>query len=165
MSSFLQPYALWSAKLLCPWDSPGKNTGPGFQGLLQGIFLTRSWTHISCGSCIAGNFFTIEPLGEPVRNDMSLKNFFCQAFESSIHAFLLNTTCNHLPKMCCLLLSKLSFSLCSWPSSHIAIDSAITLMGLKSSRFLFLQFISFTAQSYNWRGKGVGIESLSVAKY
>ena len=28
------------AKLLCPWDSPGKNTGVGCHALLQGIFPT-----------------------------------------------------------------------------------------------------------------------------
>ena len=28
-------------KLLCPWDSPGKNTGVGSHSLLQGIFLTQ----------------------------------------------------------------------------------------------------------------------------
>ena len=27
--------------LLCPWDSPGKNTGVGCQAILQGIFLTQ----------------------------------------------------------------------------------------------------------------------------
>ena len=27
--------------LLCPWDSPGKNTGVGCNSLLQGIFLTQ----------------------------------------------------------------------------------------------------------------------------
>ena len=27
--------------LLCPWDSPGKNTGKGFHFLLQGILLTQ----------------------------------------------------------------------------------------------------------------------------
>ena len=27
MSDFLQPYRLWPSKLLCPWDSPGKNSG------------------------------------------------------------------------------------------------------------------------------------------
>ena len=32
----LQPRALWLARLLCPWDSPGKNTGGGCQFLLQG---------------------------------------------------------------------------------------------------------------------------------
>ena len=28
-------------RLLCPWDSPGKNTGVGCYALLQGIFLTQ----------------------------------------------------------------------------------------------------------------------------
>ena len=30
-----------SARLLCPWNSPGKNTGMGCHSLLQGIFLTQ----------------------------------------------------------------------------------------------------------------------------
>ena len=29
-----------SVTLLCPWNSPGKNTGVGSHSLLQGIFLT-----------------------------------------------------------------------------------------------------------------------------
>ena len=29
------------ARLLCPWDSPGKNTGVGGHSLLQVIFLTQ----------------------------------------------------------------------------------------------------------------------------
>ena len=37
----LQPYGLEPARLLCPWDSPGKNTGMGCHALLQGIFLTQ----------------------------------------------------------------------------------------------------------------------------
>ena len=34
---------LWTVatRLLCPWDSPGKNTGVGCHTLLQGIFLTQ----------------------------------------------------------------------------------------------------------------------------
>ena len=32
---------LWTARLLCPWDSPGKNTGMGCHALLQGIFPTQ----------------------------------------------------------------------------------------------------------------------------
>ena len=29
------------ARLLCPWDSPGKNTRVSYHALLQGIFLTQ----------------------------------------------------------------------------------------------------------------------------
>ena len=37
----LQPHGLQPTSLLCPWDSPGKNTGVGCHSLLQGIFLTQ----------------------------------------------------------------------------------------------------------------------------
>ena len=32
---------LWTARLLCPWNSPGKNIRVGCHALLQGIFLTQ----------------------------------------------------------------------------------------------------------------------------
>ena len=36
-------------RLLCPWGSPGKNTGAGCHFLLQGIFLTQGWNpHLLC---------------------------------------------------------------------------------------------------------------------
>ena len=38
VSSSLQ---LQPSRLLCPWNSPGKNTGVGSHSLLQGIFLTQ----------------------------------------------------------------------------------------------------------------------------
>ena len=41
VSNFLQPHGLQPTRLLCPWDSPGKNTGVGSRSLLQGISLTR----------------------------------------------------------------------------------------------------------------------------
>ena len=41
MSDSLQPHGLEPARLLCPWGSPGKNTGVGCHALLQGIFLTQ----------------------------------------------------------------------------------------------------------------------------
>ena len=41
MSDSLRPQGLERARLLCPWDSPGKNTEAGFHTLLQGIFLTQ----------------------------------------------------------------------------------------------------------------------------
>ena len=44
MFNCLWPCGLQSARLLCPWDSPAKNTGVGCQALLQGIFLTQRLT-------------------------------------------------------------------------------------------------------------------------
>ena len=41
VSDSVRPPGLWPARLLCPWDSPGKNTGGGCHFLLQGIFLTQ----------------------------------------------------------------------------------------------------------------------------
>ena len=35
------PYGLWPSRLLCPWDSPGKNTGIDCHVLLQRIFPTQ----------------------------------------------------------------------------------------------------------------------------
>ena len=39
--TLLRPHGLKPARLLCPWDFPGKNTGVGSPFLLQGIFLNQ----------------------------------------------------------------------------------------------------------------------------
>ena len=41
VSDSLRPHGLSPARLLCPWNSPGKNTGVGCHSLLQGIFPTQ----------------------------------------------------------------------------------------------------------------------------
>ena len=41
MSNSLQSHGLQPTRLLCPWDSLGKNTRVGCHALLQGIFLTQ----------------------------------------------------------------------------------------------------------------------------
>ena len=48
----LRPCGLQPARLLCPWDSPGKNIGVGCHALLLGIFPTRDRIHVSYVSCI-----------------------------------------------------------------------------------------------------------------
>ena len=40
-SDSLRPRGLQPTRLLCPWDSPGKNTAVGRHFLLQGVFLTQ----------------------------------------------------------------------------------------------------------------------------
>ena len=37
----LQPHGTQPARLLCPWNSPSKNTGVGCHARLQGIFPTQ----------------------------------------------------------------------------------------------------------------------------
>ena len=37
---FTTPWTV-AHRLLCPWDSPGKNTGEGYHALLQGTFLPQ----------------------------------------------------------------------------------------------------------------------------
>ena len=41
MSDSLQPHGLYLIRFLCPWNSPGKNTGVGCHALLYGIFPTQ----------------------------------------------------------------------------------------------------------------------------
>ena len=41
VSDSLRPHGLLPARLLCPWDSPGKNTGVGCHALLQKVFPTE----------------------------------------------------------------------------------------------------------------------------
>ena len=58
VSDSLQPFA----RLLCPWNFPGKNIGAGGHLLLWDIFLT----YVSCISSIGqGVFFLPLPPGKP----------------------------------------------------------------------------------------------------
>ena len=41
MSDPVRPHRPQPTRLLCPWDSPGKNIGVGYYFLLQGIFPTQ----------------------------------------------------------------------------------------------------------------------------
>ena len=56
--SSLWPRVLYPIRLLCPWDSPGKNTGVGCRFLFQGIFPTQGSTHSPTLAC---EFFTTVP--------------------------------------------------------------------------------------------------------
>ena len=59
MSDSLRPYGLQPARLLCPWDFPGKNTGVGCHALLRGNLPDSGIEHRSLKSlALAGGFFT-----------------------------------------------------------------------------------------------------------
>ena len=73
MSDCLGPPGLQPTRLLCPWDSPGKNTIVVCHFLLQGSSRPRDWTQVSC---FAGRFFTHCYKGRlhPLLNEYSNKN-------------------------------------------------------------------------------------------
>ena len=59
MSDSLRPHGLWSARLLCPRDSLGQNTGVGCRTRLWGIFWTQGSNPCNLTSpASAGEFFT-----------------------------------------------------------------------------------------------------------
>ena len=61
-SNYLWPNGLLPPRLLCLWNSPGKNIRVGCHSLLHRIFLTQGSNWIFC---IAGRFFTIWATGKP----------------------------------------------------------------------------------------------------
>ena len=81
--------SLW---VLCPWDSPGKNTGVGYHSLLQGIFLTPDRPHVSYVSCLGRHVpYSWATLGAlPILPEHNwylklLRDKACQSFISSFH--------------------------------------------------------------------------------
>ena len=73
VSDSLRPHGPPS-RLLCPWNSPGKNTGASCHSLLQGIFPTQDGSRISCTPTLAGRLFTTVPPGKSIegRGGMNL---------------------------------------------------------------------------------------------
>ena len=61
--TLLWPHGLQPARLLCPWDFPGKNTGVGYHFFIQGIFPFPGTEPAS--PALAGWFVTTEPPGKP----------------------------------------------------------------------------------------------------
>ena len=62
----LWPRGLQPARLLCPWDSPGRNTGVGGHFLLQGIFLTQesNFSLLHCRQIV----YHLSHQGRPIRS-------------------------------------------------------------------------------------------------
>ena len=62
VSDSLEPHRLWAVRLLCPCDSPGKNTGvllcPPPEDLPDPEIEPESPASVSC---IAGGFFATDP--------------------------------------------------------------------------------------------------------
>ena len=61
----LQPHGLQPARLLCPQDSPGKNTGVGSHSFLQEIFLIQG-SNLGLLHCRQIDSLPSEPPGKPL---------------------------------------------------------------------------------------------------
>ena len=68
LSYSVRPYGLWPTRLLCPWDSPGRNTEVSCYALLQGIFLTQgSNLSLLCLLHWPVGSLPLVPPGKPIR--------------------------------------------------------------------------------------------------
>ena len=66
VSDSLWPCGLRATMLLCPCEFPGKNTGVGCQGLLQGVFPTQgSNSHFLPLLCLQAGSLPLAPPGKP----------------------------------------------------------------------------------------------------
>ena len=63
VSNSSQSYGPWPARFLCPWGSPGKNTGAGCHALLQGLLPIQGLNPRLLCPILAGWFLTTEPPG------------------------------------------------------------------------------------------------------
>ena len=70
----LQRYGLQSARLLCLWNSPGKNTGVASHSLLQRTFPTQGSNTTS--PALQADSLPSEPPGKPLEGGEVIKRFF-----------------------------------------------------------------------------------------
>ena len=69
MSDSSWPHGLWPARLLCPWDSPGKNTEVGLLFPPPGDLSNPGFKPTSTVSpALAEGFFTTLPPGKPFQS-------------------------------------------------------------------------------------------------
>ena len=124
-----------SARRLCPWDSPGKNTGVGFHALLQGIFQTQGSNPHFMFPALAGRFFTTRATWEafPSHHFMAIEREKVE----TMAAFLLSSKvivvgdCSHEMKRCLLLERKAMTNLDSiFKSKEITLLTKVSIVKL-----------------------------------
>ena len=113
VSDSLQLHGIQSTRLLCPWNSPGKNTGVGCHSLLPGVkghfkSSQTSLEHLKC------NIAVLEPLLNPsINSNLFLSpsfhssqwcwHKFCQSYFKNMFRFYGLFSPKDTPKSSCLL--------------------------------------------------------------
>ena len=113
---------LCSTRLLCSWDSPGKNTGVGCHVLLQGIFPIQEWNPTSLvPPALARGFFTTGTTWQALTVQQVI--FFFLSF------FPKDLLCLSQAQSPYVLFSSLKYSWCSL----LAIIQALVLLWIRNS--------------------------------
>ena len=105
LSDSLRSYGLQPVRLLCPWNSPGKNTGVGCRFLFWGIFPTQGLNpHLLGLLVLASRLFTTEeaprtytflPEDNKSNNSSSVRGLVLPMFpHSNFSLILLHYFCN-----------------------------------------------------------------------
>ena len=93
MSDSVEACGLQPARLPCPWDSPGKNSGVGCHAFLQGILLTQeSNLRLLCLPALACGFFTISTTWEVQTYAYMWLNSFAVPLKLSQHCLSISYT-------------------------------------------------------------------------
>ena len=88
---FATPWTVQPARLLCPRESPGKNTRLGCHFLFQEIFLTQGW---NLASCTAGDSLPSEPPGQSLSPlSLATTTLLSLSLSLSRNLALLSTSC------------------------------------------------------------------------
>ena len=97
----LWPHGLWPARLLCPWDSPGKDVGVDCHSLLQKILLTQGLNPglLHCSQILYHVSYREDPLEFPLGLSYCILPFtwFLQV---SFTNLLCNSSRSHLLFVC-----------------------------------------------------------------
>ena len=87
VSNSLQPHGLQPTRFLCPWNSPGQNTGVGCHSLLQGIFPTQG-SKPGFMHCSQIHYY-LSHWGSPYENIHSFLNMLLAIGSASLYFSLL----------------------------------------------------------------------------
>ena len=72
VSDSWQPHRLQPIRLLCPWDSPGKNTGVGCNFYSKGSSWPRDWILGSCSPALKADSLSLCHWGGPMKFTQSV---------------------------------------------------------------------------------------------
>ena len=90
MFNSLWPHGLQPARLFCPWNVPGKNTGVGCHFLLQGIFWTQRLNpHLLSLLHWLENSLPLSHLGRPIKQEL-LTEKKCTTYKLRIVFYLVH---------------------------------------------------------------------------